>query len=110
MKATLRGIKRTKGTAQREAKPLMRDDLLLVLDAMGDSLKDARDRALLLIGFAGGFRRSELVGLDVGDIEHRRQGIVVTIRRSKTDQEGAGRKIGIPHGRTRWCPVAALDA
>lgn len=75
VRATMRGIKRTRGCAQREAKPLLRDDLLLVLDAMGDGLKAIRDRALLLIGFAGGLRRSELVGLDVTDIEHVRQGI-----------------------------------
>jgi integrase len=110
VRATLRGIRRTKGCAQREAKPLLRDDLLLVLDAMGGSIKDIRDRALLLIGFAGALRRSELVGLDVGDIEHVRQGMILSLRRSKTDQDGQGRKIGIPFGRTRWCPVAALDS
>ena len=109
VKATLRGIKRSRGTVQREAKPLLKEDLFLVLAAMADSLKDARDRALLLIGFAGGFRRSELVAIDRGDIEHVRQGIVVIIRKSKSDQEGQGRKIGIPFGRTHWCPVAALD-
>jgi hypothetical protein len=70
VRATLRGIKRTRGCAQRQAKALLRDDLLLVLDAMGDGPKDIRDRALLLIGFAGALRRSELVALDVGDIEH----------------------------------------
>ena len=109
VRATMRGIKRTRGGHQREARPLLRDDLLLVLNAMGDSIKDIRDRALLLIGFAGALRRSELVGLDLGDIEHVRQGIVLHLRRSKTDQDGQGRKIGIPLGRTRWCPVAALD-
>jgi integrase len=110
VRATLRGIRRTKGCAQREAKPLLRDDLLLALDAMGDSIKESRDRALLLIGFAGALRRSELVGLDVGDIEHVRQGIILHLRRSKTDQDGQVRKLGIPLGRSRWCPVAALDA
>jgi hypothetical protein len=70
VRATLRGIKRTRGCAQRQAKALLRDDLLLVLDAMGDGPKDMRDRALLLIGFAGALRRSELVALDVSDIEH----------------------------------------
>jgi site-specific recombinase XerD len=105
VRATLRGIKRTRGCAQREAKPLLRDDLLLVLDAMGNSIKDLRDRALLLLGFAGALRRSELVGLDLGDVERVRQGIVLHLRRSKTDQDGEGRKIGIPFGRTRWCPV-----
>jgi integrase len=110
VRATLRGIKRMHGTAQREAKPLLKEDLFFVLDAMGDGMRDVRDRALLLLGFAGGFRRSELVGLDRSDIEHVRQGLIVTLRRSKTDQEGAGRKVGIPYGRTRHCPVAALDA
>jgi integrase len=110
VRATMRGIKRTRGRAQREAKPLLRDDLLLVLDAMGDRLKDVRDRALLLIGFAGALRRSELVGLDVSDVEHVRQGIIIRLQRSKTDHHGQGRKIAIPYGRGRWCPVAALDA
>jgi integrase len=110
VKATLRGLRRKHGTAQRQAKPLMRDDLLLVLDRMGETLRDQRDRALLLLGFAGGFRRSELVALEWADIEIVRQGLIVTIKRSKTDQEGAGRRIGIPHGRTRHCPVAAVEA
>jgi integrase len=109
VRATLRGIKRTRGIAQREAKPLLREDLFRVLDAMGEGMKDARDWSLLLIGFAGGFRRSEIVGLDCDDVERVRQGIILTLRRSKTDQEGAGRKVGIPFGRTRHCPVLALD-
>ena len=109
VRATLRGIKRLHGTRQREAKPLLREDLFQALDAMGGGTKDVRDRALLLLGFAGGFRRSELVSLDRGDAEHVRQGLVVTLRRSKTDQQGVGRKIGVPHGRTHHCPVAALD-
>lgn len=109
VRSVLKGIKRTKGTAQAQAKPLLRDDLFLILDAIGHSHKDMRDKALLLLGFAGGFRRSELVGLNVSDIEHVRQGIIVTLCRSKVDQEGQGRKIGIPHGRTRHCPVRALE-
>jgi integrase len=109
VRATLRGIKRTRGYAQREAKPLLRDDLLLVLDGIGEKLKDIRDRALLLIGFAGALRRSELVALEVADIERVRRGIVLQLRRSKTDQDGRGHKIAVPYGRTRWCPVAALD-
>ena len=109
VRATLRGVKRTRGIAQREAKPLLREDLFRVLDAMGEGAKAARDQALLLIGFAGGFRRSEIVGLDCDGVERVRQGLIITLRRSKTDQEGAGRKIGIPFGRTRHCPVLALD-
>jgi integrase len=108
VKATLRGITRAIGTAQREAKPILKEDLFQMLAQMGDRPKDRRDKALLLIGFAGAFRRSELVGLDVGDIEHARPGVVITLRKSKTDQQGRGRRIGIPYGRTIWCPVKHL--
>jgi integrase len=87
----------------------MKDDLFAVLDAMGDTLKDVRDRALLLVGFAGGFRRSELVAIDVDSVEFVRQGVIITVLRSKTDQVGEGRKIGIPLGHTRHCPVTALE-
>jgi integrase len=109
VKSTVRGLRRIKGTAQRQATPLIKEDLFVVLEAMGSGLKDIRDRALLLLGFAGGFRRSELIGLDCDDVVLVRQGLEITLRRSKTDQNGAGRKIGIPHGRGRWCPVAALE-
>ena len=109
VRATLRGIKRIRGIAHREAKPLLQDDLFRVLDVMGEGVKDVRDRALLLSGFAGGFRRSEIVGLNCDDIECVRQGVIIMLRRSKTDQEGAGRKVGIPFGRTRLCPVLALE-
>lgn len=108
VQATLRGIKRTLGIAQREAAALQRDDLFSALASIGNRPIDVRDKALLLIGFAGAFRRSELVGLDCADIVHVRQGIVIHLRRSKTDQMGQGRKIAIPHGRTRWCPVQHL--
>jgi integrase len=100
VRATLRGVKRAQGVARREAKPLLRENLFQLLDATGEDAKGARDRALLLIGFAGGFRRSEIAALDCDDVERVRQGLVVTLRRSKTDQEGAGRKVGIPFGRT----------
>lgn len=108
VKAAVRGIRRIKGVAQREAQALQRDELFFVLERMGDRPIDIRDKALLLIGFAAAFRRSELVGLDCDDVEPVRQGIVLHLRRSKTDQTGQGRKIAIPHGRTRWCPVRYL--
>jgi integrase len=110
VRSTMNGIKRLRGVAQKEANPLLKEDLVAVLDVMGDTIKDARDRALLLIGFAGAFRRSELVGLDHADIEHVRQGVILHLRKSKTDQFGQGRKIGIPFARGRHCPVAAIGA
>ena len=70
-----------------------------------------RDRALLLVGFAGAFRRSEIVALNVEDIAFSTDGATVTLRRSKTDQDGAGRKVGIPYGSNpATCPVRALQA
>lgn len=110
IKTTLRGIKRAHGRPQRVSAPLLVEDLTRIMGVLGDGARDARDRALLLIGFTGGFRRSELVALDVEDIRHVRQGMIVTIRRSKTDQAGTGREIGIPHARGRFCPVKALEA
>ncbi len=108
VRATLRGIKRVKGTAQDQARPLLRENLFLTLDAMSEDTRSHRDRAMLLIGWAGGFRCSELTGLDWSDVEEVREGLVLYLRRSKTDQMSQGRKIGVPLGRTRHCPVAAL--
>lgn len=110
VKATMRGIKRTRGRAQRQAKPLLHDELLDVLAATGEGINDVRDRALLLLGFAAALRRSELVGLDLADVEHVREGIILHLRRSKTDQDGEGRDIGVPFARGRWCPVLSLGA
>jgi integrase len=70
----------------------------------------ARDPAILLVGFAGGFRRSELAALHLGDLRKERDGYLITVRRSKTDQEGEGREVPIPHGkRAKLCPVRALE-
>jgi integrase len=71
--------------------------------------KGIRDRALLLLGFAGGFRRSELVSLTVADIEQAKQGLLVQLRFSKTDQDGQGRSVGIPYARGNICPVLSLQ-
>jgi integrase len=109
VRATMRGIRRKRGVAQRRARPLLRDELFLVLEAMPGTLNAARDRALLLIGFAGALRRSELVGLRLSDLERARKGIVLHVRRSKTDQESAGQSIAIPFGRTKWCPNLWLE-
>lgn len=84
----------------------MTADLRRIVHALGDRVIDDRDRALLTVGFAGGMRRSELVGLDVADLDQTDEGLVVTIRRSKVDQAGAGREIGLPYASdARLCPV-----
>lgn len=110
VRAVLRGIRRVHGRPQQQAAPLLKEDLLAIVDALPRSLTGVRDRALLLVGFAGGFRRSELVRLVVEDVAFVPEGMLVTLRRSKTDQEGVGRKVGIPYGRTRACPVRAIRA
>jgi integrase len=80
-----------------------------MLAHLPDTLLGLRDRALLLLGFAGAMRRSELVGLDVSDVAQVEQGFVITIRKSKTDQHREGRKVGIPFGvRPETCPVRAV--
>lgn len=105
------GIKRTKGAVQKGKAPATTDDIRVMVDRLADSLLGIRDRALLLIGFAGAFRRSELVALDVDHIQVTKEGLVITLERSKTDQEGQGRKIGIPYGSNpATCPVRAFQA
>ena len=106
----LQGIRRTLGVAPNQKDPVLVDTLRALVEPMRrDDPGDVRDRALLCLGFASGCRRSELVGLDVGDLSFGDDGLEVTIRRSKTDQEGLGRKVGIPYGgRPRTCPVRAV--
>lgn len=107
VRTVIRGLRRLHGLPQRQASPLLRDDLFPVLAQMS-GLKGLRDRALLLLGFATALRRAELVSLDVGHIEQVGEGLVVHVPRSKVDQFGVGRKIAVPHGRTAACPVLAL--
>ena len=108
---TMKGIRRMKGTAPAQKAPASTDDIRAMLDATDAGLIGARDRALVLLGFAGAFRRSELVGLDVEDCAFSKDGLTVTLRRSKTDQQGAGRKIGIPFGANpQTCPLRVLQA
>src|SRR5262249_10390340 len=91
--------------------PTLTDDIRAMVDATDAGRIGARDRALILLGFAGAFRRSELTGLEVEDCAFSRDGLTVTLRRSKTDQQGVGRKIGIPYGsNTDSCPVRVLQA
>jgi len=105
------GIRRTLGTAQNGKAPALVDDRKRMLDKLPNTRVGLRDRALLLLGFAGAFRRSELVSLDLADLEFTRAGLIVTLRRSKTDQEGNSRRLGIPYGSgEQTCPVRSLQA
>jgi len=109
VRAVWAGIKRTKGTAQHGKTAAVTEDLRRMVRALPQTSSiGKRNRALLLLGFAGAFRRSELVGLDIADVAVTGDGLVVTLRRSKTDQEGAGRTVGIPYGSDpTTCPVRA---
>jgi integrase len=110
VRQVIKGARRTLTVATRnERAPLLLDDLRAMLDVLGDCAAGHRDRALLLVGFGLGSRRSELVALDVADLDWSARGVAVNIRRSKTDQTGAGRVVALPYGRqTSTCPVRAL--
>ena len=110
VRATLRGIRRTVGTAPARKTPVLADTARAMALSVPPGLKGLRDRALLLLGFAGAFRRSELIGLDVVDLAETEEGLRVTIRRSKTDQEGHGEVIAIIRGTGDTCPVKAVKA
>jgi integrase len=104
------GIRRSKGTAQVAKTPVLIEDLRRMVARLPATLLGARDRALLLVGFSGAFRRSELVALNVDDVAFTRDGLAVTIRRSKTDQAGEGRKIALPYGSNpETCPIRSLQ-
>lgn len=108
---TMKGIRRTRGTAPVQKAPTLTDDIRAMVDASDAGLIGARDRALVLLGFAGAFRRSELVALNVEDCGFGKDGLTMTLRRSKTDQEAQGRRIGIPYGSNpETCPVRSLQA
>jgi integrase len=109
VKATLAGIARTLGAPPAKKAALTADLLAKALRSIPQDLAGLRDRALILIGFAAALRRSELVALDVADLTRHPKGIVITIRRSKTDQAGAGCAKAVPHGR-KLRAVQALDA
>jgi integrase len=110
VRITLRGIRRTYGRPQERVAALTKEHLVAIMSSLGNSTRDVRDRALLLIGFAAAFRRSELISLDCDSIERRSAGVVISIQKSKTDQERRGRQIAIPKSGGDMCPIAALDA
>lgn len=110
VRTVLRGIRREHGSAQRQVAPALRDDVIAMVRDLGSSPKEVRDRALVLIGFAGALRRSELVALEINDLRFVKEGLKITLRRSKTDQEQQGRDIGIPYAHGTTCPVRSLQA
>ena len=103
----LHGIKRTLGSRQKAKKPILINDLKLIIKAIDE--EKIRDKALILIGFSGGFRRSELVNIHYDDIEFVTEGVKILIKRSKTDQSGEGSVKAIPYfDNQEFCPVVAL--
>ncbi len=108
----LMGIKRSKGSYQKSKKPILINDLKSIINAINkdkNEKRKAKDKALILIGFAGGFRRSELVAILYEDIDFVKEGVKIFIKRSKTDQSGEGMTKGIPHfSNQEYCPVISL--
>jgi len=110
----LMGIKRRKGIIQKGKKPILINDLKRLIDVIDEQkiedIRKLRDKSILLIGFAGGFRRNEIVSLDIGDLEFVFEGLKITVKRSKTDQFGEGLTKGLPYFENRpYCPVTTLQ-
>ena len=109
----LHGIKRVRGTNQKTKKPLLINDLKSIINKIDEikqpEKKKFRDKAIVLIGFSGGFRRSELVNIDFDDLEFVIEGVKIFIKRSKTDQSGEGMIKAIPYFDNKlFCPVTKL--
>tara|TARA_B100000401_G_scaffold73654_1_gene45367 strand:+ start:336 stop:1250 length:915 start_codon:yes stop_codon:yes gene_type:complete len=108
----LLGIKRVMGTYQKAKKPILISDLKVIVNAINEDKNQKnriKNKALLLIGFAGGFRRSELVAIEYEDVEFVSEGVKIIVKRSKTDQSGEGMIKGIPYFSTpNYCPVMSL--
>ncbi|WP_229496648.1 site-specific integrase [Massilia polaris] len=112
VRKTLAGVARTHGRPKKKAKALPIEDLELIVARLADisTLKASHDSALLQVGFFGGFRRSELVGIKVEHVLWRREGIEIALPRSKTDQTGEGITKAIPYSDGPCCPAKALRA
>jgi integrase len=109
VRATLKGVRRSRCRVVRQVAPLQKSQVLQMVRGL-QGLRGLRDTALLLVGFASAMRRSELVSLDIEDVQFSDEGIIIRLRRSKTDQEGQGRDIAIPRVRGRYCPCLKLRA
>ena len=109
----LMGIRRTKGSIQHGKKPILKNHLKAIINAINEleieEIKKARDKTIILLGFGGGFRRTELISIDHEDLEFVPEGLKVSIRRSKTDQFGEGMIKGLPYfTNENYCPVVNL--
>ena len=112
IRPTLEGIKVNKGTKTTKSKPISIVILKKMIDSVNvDDIRSIRDKSLILIGYIGAFRRSELVNLDYEDIEEfDTEGLIIYIKKSKTDQKSEGKKILIPHSENeKYCPVKKLQ-
>lgn len=104
----LHGIRRTNGIARKKARPISWSELKKMVDQCDSSIFGRRDECLLLLGWMSAMRRSELTALNIDDIENTNDGLIINIRRSKTDQEAAGYIIGLPRTHDRYCPAESL--
>ncbi len=109
----LMGIKRKKGSIQTGKKPILINHLKQIINVIDEQkiekIKKLRNRTLILVGFSGGFRRTELISVDLEDLDFVDEGVKITLRRSKTDQFGEGQVKGIPYfTNEKFCPVRSL--
>ena len=107
------GIKRRKGSIQKGKKPLLINNLKMLINVIDEQKKEGikklRDRSIILIGFSGGFRRNELVSLDYQDLDFVEEGLKINLRKSKTDQFGEGAIKALPYFKnSQYCPVVSL--
>ncbi len=114
IKENIMGIKRRKGSIQKWKKPILINDLKLIVDVIdqqkNEDINKLRDRSIILIGFSGGFRRNEIVALDFEDLDFVSEGLKIDIKRSKTDQFGEGSKKALPYfDNSQYCPVVSLQ-
>ena len=108
------GIKRRKGSIQKGKKPILINSLKQIINVIdeqkNEEIKKLRDRSIILIGFSGGFRRNEIVSLDLDDLDFVPEGLKITLRKSKTDQFGEGSTKGLPYfDNSQYCPVVSLQ-
>jgi len=107
------GIKRRKGSIQKGKKPLLINNLKIIINVIDEynkeDIKKFRDRSIILMGFSGGFRRNEIVSLDHDDLDFVSEGLKINLKRSKTDQFGEGSVKGLPYfDNAKYCPVLSL--